>query len=123
MSEVMIVLLAFVVLLLVPAVFAARRSLARRITPEAARDLVADGAQFVDVRTPAEYSAEHLEGARNVPVGEIAARLSELDRAKPVVVYCKSGGRSGRAAMLLSAEGFDVHDLGPMSAWRSGLQK
>ncbi|WP_163783028.1 rhodanese-like domain-containing protein [Myxococcus vastator] len=84
-----------------------------------ARRRVEAGATLVDVRTPEEYAAGHLPGAVNIPVGELARRLGELGSpGTPLVVYCRSGARSGRAERLLKAQGFqDVFNLGPMSAW------
>lgn len=82
-----------------------------------ARTLVSEGATLVDVRTTAEFEEGHLEGARNVPVQDLPARVAEIPRDKPVVVYCRSGGRSSRAAEILRDQGYTVHDLGPMSAW------
>lgn len=84
-----------------------------------ARKLVADGAQLVDVRTPEEFSAGHIDGALNVPVGELPKRIGELGaKERPIVVYCRSGARSARAAGILKGAGFtQVHDIGPMSAW------
>lgn len=82
-----------------------------------ARALVAAGALLVDVRTPAEFDEGHVEGAVNIPVQELATRLSEVPRDKEVVVYCRSGGRSANATDILAEAGYTVHDLGPMSAW------
>lgn len=85
----------------------------------AARALVKDGAKLVDVRTPSEYGGGHIEGAINIPLNELGGRMSELgDKAGPIVVYCRSGGRSGKAKQQLQAEGFSaVYNLGPMTAW------
>lgn len=83
-----------------------------------ARELVAAGAWLVDVRTPAEYAAEHVPGAVNIPVQDLERRLMELgstDRA--VVVYCRSGARSASAARLLREAGYQVTDVGPISAY------
>lgn len=81
-----------------------------------AQELLEEGATLVDVRTPAEHAEAHLEGTLNVPVDELLPRLSELPKDKPVIVYCRSGRRSARAAALLRRQGFEVHDAGPMSA-------
>jgi phage shock protein E len=84
-----------------------------------ARQLVRAGARLVDVRTPAEFAASHVPGALNIPVQDLAVRLNELKPTDAaVVVYCRSGHRSGNAARLLKNAGFTaVHDLGPMSRW------
>ena len=89
-------------------------------TPGAdARALVKDGALLVDVRTPEEYSAGHIDGALNIPVGELGARLSELgDQKGAIVLYCRSGARSAKAKTLLESKGFtSVVNLGAMSSW------
>jgi rhodanese-related sulfurtransferase len=84
-----------------------------------ARRLVADGAKLVDVRTPVEFSAGHVPGALNLPLGDLESRLGELgDRKAPLVLYCRSGARSGQAKRLLESKGFQrVHDVGAMSRY------
>jgi len=59
----------------------------------------------------------HIDGARNVPLGELEARLGTIPKNKPVVVYCHSGNRSTVAASHLVAAGYEVHNLGSMSSW------
>jgi rhodanese-related sulfurtransferase len=79
-----------------------------------ARALAAHGAVLLDVRTPEEFRAGHVEGALNIPLNELSARCRELE-GKPVVVYCRSGRRSAEAAQLLRSRGFPhVHDMGAM---------
>jgi rhodanese-related sulfurtransferase len=83
-----------------------------------ARELVAAGAQLVDVRSPAEYAGGHVDGAKNLPVDTLPAAASGLARDKVVVVYCRSGARSARAAGLLKQSGFsEVYDLGSIANW------
>jgi rhodanese-related sulfurtransferase len=89
-----------------------------------ARKLVASGALLLDVRTPAEFEGKHLPSAVNIPVDDVGRRVDEIekltlgDRSAPIVVYCRSGARSARAAALLQKAGYSrVTDLGPMSAW------
>lgn len=83
-----------------------------------ARELVGNGATLVDVRSPEEFASGHIEGAINVPVGELAGRAAEIPKDKAVVVYCRSGARSARAKGALQEAGFkDVYDLGAMSRW------
>jgi phage shock protein E len=87
------------------------------VTEAQARALVKDGARLVDVRTPEEFAAGHMEGAINLPLDTLQARATaELaPREAPVVLYCRSGRRSAKAAVLLGELGFtQVHDLGPM---------
>ncbi len=84
-----------------------------------AKSMVENGATLLDVRTPGEFAAGHVPGAINIPVHLLSTRLEELgDKTKPIVVYCQSGKRSGRAKTLLLENGFaKVHNMGPMSAW------
>ena len=91
-----------------------------KVSPETARNLVRDGALLLDVRTVAEFAGGHLEGAKNVPVHELAKRIGELgERTRPIVVYGASGVRSASAKATLARAGFTaVHDLGAMGRWR-----
>lgn len=84
-----------------------------------AHEWVSQGAKLVDVRTAEEFAAGHLAGAINVPVQQLPDRAAEIGApTQKVVVYCRSGARSARAARLLEAAGFkQILDLGPMSAW------
>ena len=84
-----------------------------------ARQLVGAGARLVDVRTPDEFAAGHLPGAINVPLAELGQRMVELEpKDGALVLYCRSGNRSGQAKAQLERAGFTtLHDLGPMSAW------
>jgi rhodanese-related sulfurtransferase len=86
---------------------------------EEAKKRVADGATLLDVRSPDEYAAGHIEGAVNVPVDQLANRLAELPaKDKGVVVYCKKGKRAERAAEVLRGAGYtDVYDLGSIDNW------
>jgi rhodanese-related sulfurtransferase len=84
-----------------------------------AQQLVADGALLVDVRTAAEYDAGHIAGAINVPVDEVASRLSEFPTDGPIVVYCHSGARAAQAMATLCAAGRTVYSLGAMTNWPS----
>ena len=74
---------------------------------------------LLDVRTPEEWQICRLEGARLIPVQELAGRVDELDRAREVVVYCHHGGRGAQAAELLTRHGFQrVRNLtGGIDAW------
>jgi len=77
------------------------------------------GLLLLDVREPHELAISALRGATNIPLGELAARLSELDSAKEMVVFCKAGTRSTRALELLVSAGFKkVKNLkGGINAW------
>jgi adenylyltransferase/sulfurtransferase len=77
------------------------------------------GLFLLDVREPHELAISALRGAVNIPLGQLAARLSELDSAREMVVFCKSGTRSARALELLVSAGFKkVKNLkGGINAW------
>lgn len=81
------------------------------------------GARIVDVRTAAEFTGAHIEGAENVPVSDLAAAADGWDRTAPVVVYCAVGDRSGSAAGVLQSMGFErVYDLdGGIAQWDGAL--
>jgi rhodanese-related sulfurtransferase len=82
------------------------------------RQLVEQGALLLDVRTPSEYQEGHVPHAKNIPVQELPQRLTDVGpTSRPVVVYCRSGGRSAQAASILSRAGYQVRDIGPMTAW------
>ncbi len=68
--------------------------------------------QVVDIRNDGEVRLGTIDGAAHIPLAELRRRLSELDAARPTVVFCAGGYRSSIAASLLAAEGFDdVSDL------------
>ena len=60
---------------------------------------------LIDVRTPTEFRESSLPGAVNLPVDQLAGRVSELDLSRPWVVYCASGRRSAYAVRLLRQSG------------------
>jgi adenylyltransferase/sulfurtransferase len=66
----------------------------------------ADPPLLLDVREPNEWEIGHLPGATRISVNELQGRLNELDTAREMVVYCRSGARSGRAVDMLRAAGF-----------------
>lgn len=77
--------------------------------------------QLIDVRTPGEYADGHLSGAKLIPVQEIGARLAEIDKRKPVLLYCRTGHRSSSALRILKAHGFAnaQHIEGGLGAWQA----
>ena len=71
-------------------------------------------AVVVDVRSPEEFKGGHCEGSLNIPLNTLEARYLELDKKRPVIVCCASGGRSGMAMNFLKSQGFeDVINAGP----------
>lgn len=83
----------------------------REISRDEARKLIEDGAQLVDVRADHEWETGRIAGAKHVPLAELAERTGELDKARPVVLYCRGGTRSTMAADALAAAGFDAAKL------------
>ncbi|MNK61201.1 Thiosulfate sulfurtransferase PspE precursor [compost metagenome] len=77
-----------------------------RMSSTAITEMIASGAQVLDVRTPAEYQAGAYPGARNIPVQALGSRLGELRKDKPIVVYCAAGGRAATATSMLKQAGF-----------------
>jgi rhodanese-related sulfurtransferase len=81
--------------------------------------------QFIDVRTPAEVAEQGIASARNIPLDQLADRLTELDPNRRTVVVCRSGGRSAQAANFLADAGFvDVVNLrGGILDYKEGAQR
>ena len=75
--------------------------------------------RLLDVREPHELQISHLDNATLIPLGQLAARLSELDTAEEIVVFCKAGTRSSRALELMVSAGFrKIKNLkGGINAW------
>ena len=89
-----------------------------------AHRLVEEGALLLDVRTPQEYAQGHIEGAVNIPHDQVADEIEQIaeltggDEGKAIVVYCRSGRRSGLAKETLAEHGYGrVSNLGGMSNW------
>jgi adenylyltransferase/sulfurtransferase len=76
----------------------------------------------LDVREPHEYQIANL-GAKLIPLGDLPARVNELDSSREIVVHCKSGGRSQKAAEFLAQSGFKkLHNLaGGINAWSTDV--
>jgi rhodanese-related sulfurtransferase len=87
---------------------------------------------LLDVRTPAEFKAAHIEGAKNIPDKNVPAndpeiltndkllfnRISEVPSDKPVIVYCLSGGRSLNASKTLVTKGYtNIYNMEPIPLW------
>jgi rhodanese-related sulfurtransferase len=76
-----------------------------------ARKRLAEGAQLVDVRDDHEWEAGHIPGAIHVPLPELNERAGEIDRGRPVILYCRGGSRCEMATEALAAAGFDAAKL------------
>jgi uncharacterized membrane protein YsdA (DUF1294 family)/rhodanese-related sulfurtransferase len=93
----------------------------QKITPEEAKSLIESGkATILDVRTAAEFEEGHIPDAILIPDTEITDRAAELlpDKRRIILVYCRSGVRSVRAAHILIELGYaQVYDLGGILNW------
>ncbi len=92
---------------------------AEALLQEAGPDLV-----LLDVRTIPEHGSHRIPGSTLVPVQELMARVTELDPARPTLVYCEHGVRSVRAALFLREQGFQVifNLRGGIVAWQGSLE-
>lgn len=89
-----------------------------------AHKLVEQGALLLDVRTQAEYDERHLDGSLLIPHTDVGARIDEVlkaqggDKHKPIVVFCRRGGRAATAKAVLQQHGFtEVTNLGSIDDW------
>jgi rhodanese-related sulfurtransferase len=88
------------------------------VTAAEAKQIIESGGQLVDVRTDVEYDAGHIPGSRHVMLAEIQREAEGLAKDQPVVIYCRSGNRSGPAAEAFAASGWNAHSIeGGALAW------
>ncbi len=71
------------------------------------KEYLQNGAIIIDVRTPQEFRAGHVKGAKNIPLQDLNRRTPEIKKNKPVVLCCASGMRSGQAKAILKGMGID----------------
>jgi phage shock protein E len=77
------------------------------------QQIIKEGGQLIDVRSPVEFSQGALEGAINMPINSFQYLKDSIDSSKPVVLYCRTGARSGMVKNYLEQLGFDqVHNIG-----------
>jgi rhodanese-related sulfurtransferase len=86
-------------------------SAGREVSREEARKLIDGGAQLIDVRAEHEWETGHIAGARHLPLAELPQRVEEIDRDRPVVLYCRGGNRSSMATAALAEAGYDAAKL------------
>ena len=94
-------------------------------TPQQVAELLAQGGvQVIDVRMAHEHEAGHIAGTRLIELSELAGQADSIDRATPVIFYCRSGSRSAMATEAFAQAGFDAHNMaGGMLAWdAAGLE-
>ncbi len=78
---------------------------------------------FIDVREPSEIAVTGtLKGALTIPVGQLQSRLSEVPKDKPIVPFCKLGGRASRAANLLNEKGYKTVGVFGLDEYREKVK-
>jgi adenylyltransferase/sulfurtransferase len=80
--------------------------------------------QLIDVRQPDEFAFARIDGSRLIPLGEVVARMGEIDPARDTVVHCKMGGRSAKAIEALQRAGFTgslKNLVGGITAWSNDV--
>ena len=95
----------------------------RQVSPEVAARLLDEGAAvLIDVREPEEWAVGRAPQAAHIPLGELGARLDELPSDRDLIMVCRSGARSDRAAAALSGLGLSASNLqGGMQAWQAAF--
>jgi rhodanese-related sulfurtransferase len=83
----------------------------REVSRDEAQKLIDKGAQVVDVRADHEWEAGRISGATHLPLDELAQRAGEIDKERPVLLYCRGGNRSTMAAAALADAGYDAAKL------------
>ena len=94
------------------------------VAPDRVAELHSRGEiDLVDVREPYEHDAGRIAGARHIELTRLSQEAGSLDRERPVVFYCRSGGRSAVATQAFRASGFQAFNMsGGLLAWeRKGL--
>lgn len=83
------------------------------MTCDQIKNLMTVGGQLIDVRSSVEFSQGALNGAINMPLESFQFFTKSIDKTKPVLLYCRSGHRSGAAKQFLETQGFDsVFNIG-----------
>ncbi|HEX6594059.1 MAG TPA: rhodanese-like domain-containing protein [Bacillota bacterium] len=79
--------------------------------------------QYIDVRTPGEYHHAHIPGFQNIPLHQLKQQLNNLYQDQEVILICRSGSRSMRAARILKKNGYKhvTNVKGGMNTWRGPL--
>lgn len=87
-------------------------------TAETAEALAQDDAVVVDVREPYEREAGHIPGTRHIAMGDLSSQAATLPADRPIVFYCRVGGRSAMAAQAFRASGYAARSMaGGIVAW------
>lgn len=90
------------------------------LSPQETAELIAGGAQVIDVRREYEWEGGRIEGARNIEINDLPAEADSIARDSAVVFYCRTGNRSAMAAQAFREAGYDAHHIGGgIAAWHS----
>ena len=89
------------------------------LSPARVAELLADGAQVIDVREPYEREAGRIpDDSAHIELDRLTAEADSIDRERTVVFYCRTGSRSALAAQAFALAGYDAHNLdGGLKAW------
>jgi rhodanese-related sulfurtransferase len=89
------------------------------LSPERVAGLHSRGEiDLIDVREPYEHDAGRISGARHIELAELSQAAESLDRERPLVFYCRAGGRSAMATQAFRASGYDARNMaGGLLAW------
>lgn len=96
------------------------------VTVDEAKEMIDSGkVEVLDVRTPEEFAAGHIPGAKLVPLQVLEGMLSELDKEQKYVVACQSGNRSTKASGILTEHGFkNIYNMsGGMNEWKYDIEQ
>ncbi|SOC21619.1 rhodanese-related sulfurtransferase [Ureibacillus xyleni] len=97
----------------------------KEISAKEVQQRIENGEQLnlIDVREVDEVQAGHIPGITHIPLGLLEFRSHELDKNKPYIMVCRSGGRSGQATHYLQSQGFDVTNMtGGMMSWEGKVE-
>ncbi len=79
------------------------------------QEILDNGGSLIDVRSISEHSTGSIPGALNIPLQQLRWDTESINKDQPVLLFCRSGARSGMAQQLLSRMGFDAHNIGGYS--------
>ena len=86
-------------------------------------ELMKQGAQIIDVRSPGEFSGGHIKGSVNIPLQSLQSSMGKIKKDKPVITCCASGMRSASAKSILQTKGYqNVHNGGGWSSLQNKLR-
>jgi phage shock protein E len=86
-------------------------------------ELMKNGAQIIDVRTPTEFRNGHINNSKNIPLQQLVSEMKKLDLKKPIITCCASGMRSASAKSMLVQNGFEAYNGGGWNSLQNKLNK